>query len=251
MTDQQPIHDQPIHDRQPAHDRQPVHPPRPPASPPPSQAHQPPPAYLEELLYRIERATADDIHRFQPPPGADVRRSAVLVLMAETQAGPDVLLTERSATMRSQPGQVSFPGGSIDPEDADEYAAALREAREEVGIDTDTIAIHGRMPDLYIPVRRFAVAPVIGTAPHDYAIDAVNPHEVERAARVPLSMLADPEVRYTVTAPNGYRGPAFLVADLFVWGFTANVLDSVLRLGGFGREWDHHRTVPLPDRFHR
>lgn len=226
---------------------QPPYAPQPYGQPP----YEPPPAYLEELLRRIDRATADDIHRFQPPPGADIRRSAVLILMSQSDDGPDVLLTERSVVMRSQPGQVAFPGGSIDPEDVDEYAAALREAREEVGIDTDEVSIHGRMPDLYIPVRRFAVAPVIGSAPNDYTLGELNPIEVQRATRVSLSLLADPEFRYTVTAPTGYRGPAFLVDDLFVWGFTANVLDSVLRLGGFSREWDHHRTVPLPDRFHR
>lgn len=208
------------------------------------------PEYLRPLVGALDTTTAMDIHRFEPP-ASGAREAAVLILFAEGPAGIDVLLTERAARMRKHSGQVAFPGGARDPEDIDPVDTALREAREEVGLDTGAVRVHAMLPDLYIPVTGFAVSPVVATGPPDYAVGELQASEVARALRVSVEALADPDNRYTVTSPSGYTGPTFIVEDLFVWGFTANVIDSVLRFGGWDREWDIERTVPLPSRFMR
>ena len=76
-----------------------------------------------------------------------------------------------------------------------------------------------------------------------------SPCEVARVARVVLSDLADPDNRFTVTTPSGYSSPAFEVDGLFVWGFTAGVLNGVLEMGGFARGWDRDFVRPIPMRF--
>ncbi|MGN6131585.1 MAG: NUDIX hydrolase, partial [Nocardioidaceae bacterium] len=89
------------------------------------------PEWLEPVRQGALEITADELTRFVPPEDANTREGAVLMLFGEGPEGPDLLLTERAHTMRSHPGQVSFPGGSIDPEDPTPHHAALREAQEE------------------------------------------------------------------------------------------------------------------------
>ena len=94
--------------------------------------------WMERIAAVPGRARAEDLSRFVPPDDGG-RPSAVLILFSDgddaTGHGPDVLLTERAATMRSHPGQVSFPGGALEPDDAGPVGAALREAEEETGLD--------------------------------------------------------------------------------------------------------------------
>jgi 8-oxo-dGTP pyrophosphatase MutT (NUDIX family) len=205
------------------------------------------PAWFEPLLQVAGTARAEDISRFVPPPGHH-RRSAVLLLFGDGPAGPDVLLTERAAGLRAHPGQVAFPGGRIEPSDAGPGAAAVREAREETGLDPGGVVVVGTMEDLYLPVSDFAVTPVLAWWQEPSPVDAVDTAEVARAVRVPVAELVDPANRFVVTHPSGYVGPGFEVRGLFVWGFTAGILDRVLALAGWERPWSHDRLEPLPAR---
>ncbi len=182
-----------------------------------------------------------------PAPVGARRRSAVLVLFGPGPDGePDVLLTERSHTMRSHPGQVSFPGGAIDPGDDGPVGAALREAEEEVGLEPSGVDVLTVLPSLYLAPSGNAVTPVLGWWPAPVPVRVVDTREVARVVRVPLDHLLDPARRFTA-AFGPYRGPGFEVADLFVWGFTATLLDAVLDLAGVSRPWDRDVVRDLPD----
>jgi 8-oxo-dGTP pyrophosphatase MutT (NUDIX family) len=198
------------------------------------------PAWFEPLAGILGTTPGDAISRFRPPPGHH-RRSAVLMLFGEGEHGPDVLLTERSATLRSHAGQVSFPGGALDPGDDGPVGAALREAREETGVDPDGVVVAGMLPDLYLPVSDFAVTPVLAWWRDPMPVLAVDPAEVAKAVRVPVAALTDPENRFRWQHPSGYIGPGFRAGGLFVWGFTAGILDRILHLSGWERPWDHGR----------
>lgn len=220
----------------------------------PSQIRKPEPErtpdFLAPLVEKLKTTTREQLLR-AVAPAAGSREAAVLVLIGESQAGPDVLLTERASTMRRHSGQVSFPGGSTDPDDDGSIGTALREAEEEVGLDPEAVHPLSVMPDLYIPRSGFAVVPVLAWADRDYHVHAREPQEVARVERVPISELVDPANRFTVTHPSGYSGPGFEVDGLFVWGFTGGVLDRLLDLGKFAPAWDPTVERRLPERYMR
>lgn len=205
------------------------------------------PEWFEPVAGLVGTTPADALSRFHPPPGHR-RRSAVLVLFGEGPAGPDVLLTERSATLRSHAGQVAFPGGAIDPGDGGPVGAALREAQEETGVEPSGVVVAGVLPDLYLPVSDFAVTPVIAWWREPSEVGPVDPAEVAKAVRVPVAELVDPANRFRWRHPSGYIGPGFRAGGLFVWGFTAGIVDRLLHLTGWERPWDTTRveTMSLP-----
>jgi 8-oxo-dGTP pyrophosphatase MutT (NUDIX family) len=182
-----------------------------------------------------------------PATGRDgLRHAAVLVLFGSGPNGPDVLLLQRSADMRSHAGQPAFPGGRIDPTDADLVSAALREAEEETGLDPAGVEVLGSLPELWIPPSQNLVTPVVAWWRAPSEVHPVDPAEVEAVARVPISELVDPANRLVVRHPLGHESPAFRVADMLVWGFTAGVLSWLLVLTGWEREWDRSVVEALP-----
>jgi 8-oxo-dGTP pyrophosphatase MutT (NUDIX family) len=209
------------------------------------------PSWLEPVRRGAEAITVDELTRFVPPEDADTRQGAVLMLFGEGASGPDLLLTERAHDMRSHPGQVSFPGGSTDPEDASPAATALREAQEETGLDPSGVHVFATLPELWLPPSNFAVTPVLGWWREESPVGVVDPSEVHAVLRVPIDELLDPEHRVMVKVPRiDYRSPGFLIGpdkDVILWGFTAGIIARLFGYLGWGEDWDRARVRDLPD----
>lgn len=164
----------------------------------------------------------------------------------------DVLLLARAETLRSHAGQVAFPGGRVDPGDRDVVDAALREAREETGLDTAGVDVLGTLTPLSVPYSGHMVTPVLGWWRSPSPVGVVDVAESSAVFRTPVADLVDPANRYTtVLRRDGqeWRGPAFLptVAGRrhLVWGFTALVLDKMLDRLGWAEPWDEGHELDL------
>ncbi len=179
------------------------------------------------------------------------RQSAVLMLLSDgvsESSGPDLLLTQRAATLRTHAGQPAFPGGALDVGE-DAVAAALREGHEETGLDPASVQPLVLMPRLYLPRSEFVVQPVLAYWHTPGPVAPVDPAETALVARVPIAELADPANRVW-GAWGSFVGPAFDVAGMLVWGFTGAIVDALLDLGGWTVPWEfpHTRTIDLSRR---
>jgi 8-oxo-dGTP pyrophosphatase MutT (NUDIX family) len=202
------------------------------------------PDYLHRL---IERAEDLPLRHRLPKATPTARRSAVLILFGEGPRGPDVLIIEKSAHLRSHAGQPAFPGGGADPGDDYPVGTALREAQEEAGVDPEGVRVLATLPELFLGPSDNLVVPVVAWWDDPRDVTVGDPHEVARVARVPLADLVDPANRFRVRHPAGFIGPAFGVADMVVWGFTAGLLDAILEAAGLARPWDATDVRPLPE----
>ncbi len=206
------------------------------------------PAWLLPVREAAGTIEVEQLSRFVPPKDAEVRQGAVLMLFGEGPAGGELLLTERAHDMRSHPGQVSFPGGSVDPGES-EIDAALREAEEEVGVVPSSVEVFGLLPQLWLPPSNFAVTPVLGWWREPGEVGVVSQAEVHAIHHAPIDELLDPEHRITVRHPNGYRSPGFLIGeakDVILWGFTGGIIARLFDYLGWTRPWDSSRVRDLP-----
>ncbi len=206
-----------------------------------------PPLPFLSLPTRDQRAWIQ--HRLALPPPADVlgfsdghrlpgregptRAAAVLLALVDRGDAVNVLLTQRSASLADHPGQISFPGGRLEPGDRDAPDAALRETWEETGLARDRVAVLGELPH-YTTVTAYDVTPVVGwvTPPFEIIRDPV---EVDDVFEVPLAFLLDPanqQRHFRMIGDVRRDFWAMPYGERYIWGATAAMLimfDRVLR----------------------
>ena len=166
----------------------------------------------------------------------DIRYTDAAVLVAVTdRAEPGVILTLRQPHLRKHAGQIAFPGGKVDPGDADATAAALREAQEEIGLDPALVQVIGAF-DLFRASSGFEIVPLLGVIPADAPL---VPHEAEVADvfEVPLAFLLD--TRNHTQGALEYKERIRTYYELNwgerrIWGVTAGIVVNIARrLAGF------------------
>ena len=189
-------------------------------------------ARLREALETGHRASPELISGDvldEEADGHGITPAAVLVAVVD-RPDPTVLLTLRPETMRKHPGQVSFPGGRIDPGDDGPVAAALREAEEEIGLSPHAVEVIG-IADRYRTVTGFEVTPVLGIIAPDLPLSP-HPGEVAALFEAPLHYLLDPAHQHVRTAVWRGRERTYyeiLWEDRKIWGATAAMIVNLSR----------------------
>lgn len=222
------------------------------------------PAWLRPLVDNVDGIPAAYRHRL----GADAlamiaavnakaritgagRDAAVLVLFSGPLSGSgvagglpaeaDLLVTVRASTLRHHAGQAAFPGGAADPGDGGPVATALREANEETGVDVSRLQPLATMEKIFIPPSGFHVVPVLAYSPDPGPVAVVDEAETAIVARVPVGAFVNPANRlmvYRDARSRRFTGPAFLLNEMLVWGFTGQVISAMLDVAGWARPWD-------------
>lgn len=174
---------------------------------------------------------AMDLHAISLKEGTKVTEAAVLVPLVNREAGVQVLLTLRPEHLRDHAGQVSFPGGRVEPGDVDREATALREMNEEIGLASHQVTLLGRLPGYEIP-SGFRITPVVGWIEPPFAVRP-DPFEVADIFEAPLDYFLDP-ANYQ-RREYRFRGRhrhylAIPYEGRYIWGATAGMLYSLCRM---------------------
>jgi 8-oxo-dGTP pyrophosphatase MutT (NUDIX family) len=197
-----------------------------------------PPAQRDWLVERLSRPIPPAAHGLSDGfrlPGRDglVTPAAVLVGLVNRPKGLTVLFTQRSDTLPDHPGQISFPGGRIEPHDPSAALAALREAHEEIGLPPERVTVLGQLAS-YETVTGYSVTPIVGWVEPPFAL-VTDPVEVADVFEVPLAFLLEPGNQQRHFRMLGERRRDYFAipyAERYIWGATAAmliILDRTLR----------------------
>lgn len=226
------------------------------------------PGWLKPLVDNVDHVPK--VYRRRVPPemlamvtaaaGGSPKRgrdAAVLVLFSgppdSTDGLPhdaDLLLTVRASTLRHHAGQAAFPGGAADPDDQGPVHTALREATEETGIDATRLQPLTTLERMFIPPSGFHVVPVLAYSPDPGPVAVVDPSETAHVTRVPVRAFVNPENRimvYRKANTRRFAGPAFLLNEMLVWGFTGQVVAAMLDVAGWAVPWNTDDIRELED----
>lgn len=229
------------------------------------------PDWLKPLVDNLDRVP--DAYRRRVPPdvlagiveanhqaaqAGALRDAAVLVLFSGPREGTapllpedaDLLVTVRASTLRHHAGQAAFPGGATDPGDEGPVGTAFREAWEETGIDTSRLYPLATLEKMFIPPSGFHVVPVLAYSPDPGPVAVVDESETAVVARVPVRAFINPENRlmvYREANTSRFAGPAFLLNEMLVWGFTGQVISAILDVAGWAEPWNTEDVRGLDD----
>lgn len=189
----------------------------------------------ETIAERLKRAPPppepQDLHIRGIPAGARVTEAAVMVPLVHRDGGLQVLLTQRTAHLADHAGQISFPGGRVEPADGSREETALRETEEEIGLARDRVTLLGRLPDYEIP-SGFRITPVVGWVEPPFEL-RLDPFEVSSAFEAPLAHFLQRE-RYQRREYRFRERHRHYMAipyeGRYIWGATAGMLYSLARM---------------------
>ncbi len=182
---------------------------------------------VRALVAGLDSAQTESLRRLLP---AEFSRAAVLVPLVERPEGLSVLLTQRASHLKHHPGQISFPGGRMEPHDASPWDAALRETEEEIGLAREFVSLAGYLTD-HIVITGYLVTPVVSFVRPGFDL-TLDRTEVDDVFEVPLEYILDPA--HHVPRERHFGGHTFRAHDIpyegrNIWGATAGMLMTLYR----------------------